>query len=646
MFSSNTDVRPVVFRTPREPRLGDSPLHHPHASHQPLAPPLLHSNRRRLLSRQMPVMMSAAASPLAKKVVVPKFQSVMHASQLASLLARKNPKSFSSSMALQAVANAEKVTPQIGLTYFPPMNCNPTIIAPEPAKKLKFSAPAGGLPEYFNWGDVDNIAVTKNWGRRPAKLGSYITPPPNQLACGSCWAVASAGVFSDRWAIFTQGINPYLSATDILGCVSDGSSVRGADVNFSNIDGCNGGIPAGAAELMAKYGIVNSSCSSYKWCEQNGVCNGRSSGSGTSINSSVLPACSTVKTCQGNSGVKPTVFKAKRYGASNVKYSLNNPNIPKVEKKTSKGISFSAPIINSATSAAVSLVNITDIKDELWLNGPVVGAMAVFADFQAGSNKAMGGDDWAPTNNVYCNVQGPNRPYSKTRYANVETELTGYHAISIIGWGVEKNVPDWQHPGQTINIPYWIVRNSWSNAWNKNCTVNNGKYKMPGFVKIAFTDTTRGINTQVYLDRSDGGALGGATAFEPDVSPRASPPPLTGAPQPQPQPLLIEAGGYDCVANKCVASKSMYANMDKCSAACGAKASRLNHGFHRQVVSPFSYDDGTAAPVIDGTVDKAKTPTIFRITSNNAHIPYVVGGSIVLLILLILVVVFVVSTRE
>ena len=84
--------------------------------------------------------------------------------------------------------------------------------------------------------------------------------------------------------------------------------------------------------------------------------------------------------------------------------------------------------------------------------------------------------------------------------------------------------------------------------------------------------------------------------------------------------------------------------MDKCSAACGANPSRLNHGFNRQVVSPISYDDGTPAP--SGTVDTAKTPTIFRITANNAHIPYVVGGSIFLLILLILVIVIVICTRE
>jgi len=468
-------------------------------------------------------------------VVQPKFQSVLHASELASLVARKNPTKFSSSFVSKVAQDTQTHPPTIGLTYFPPMNCNPTIIAPEHAKKLKFSAPPGGLPAYFNWGDRENVAASKNWGLRPSELGPYITKPPNQLACGSCWAVASATVFSDRVAIFTQGPNPNCSFTDIISCVSDGSSVRNADVRFASVDGCNGGIPAGAAELMAKYGIVNSSCAPYTWCQENSACNGSGSGSGTFINEQALPSCAKVKKCLGsNNTATPTVFKAKRYGSA-VKYSASNPNTRHASKPTSftgKG-AFTAPIPNASTSAAVSLVSISDIKDEIWLNGPVVGAMAIFAAFQAGSNRAMGGDDWAPTKNVYCNVQGPVRPYSKTRYANVESDLNGYHAVSIVGWGVENDVPDWLHPGQTFNVPYWIVRNSWSEEWNKNCTVNNGKMKMPGFFKIAMTDTSKQINTHVYLDRSDGGALGGATAFEPDISPRAPPPP-GAAPQPSP----------------------------------------------------------------------------------------------------------------
>ena len=491
---------------------------------------------QRYNSRQSKMMMTAAKSPIASSVVKPKFQSALSVAELYSMAARKNPGKFRN-MSAPAFSNMK---PQIGLTYFPPMNCNPTIIAPEASRsKLKFTATAAVLPQYFNWGDAQNVADTKKWGLRDPSLGPYIVPPPNQLACGSCWAVASAGVFSDRWAIFTQGANPNLSATNVIGCVSDNSSLKGAAVNFGNTDGCNGGIPAAAAELMAQNGIVNNTCASYAWCANNEVCNGRKQTGGDSgayLNSSVVPGCSAVTGCiDCSSGActaqknAPQLFKAKRYTQGSFNYNTKNPNIPKPAPK-SKSTAFTVPVINDATSAAISLTNIMDIKNEILANGPVVGAFAVFADFQAGTAYGVG-DDWAATNNVYCNVQGSGaKPYKNTKYAEMDSQLTGWHAISIIGWGVESNVEDWAHPGSKISIPYWIVRNSWSDAWNSNCTVNNGNgglLKMPGFFKIAMTDNSRGINTEVHLDNADANATGGATAFEPAVA-RADPPSANG----------------------------------------------------------------------------------------------------------------------
>ncbi|ESN95021.1 hypothetical protein HELRODRAFT_186015 [Helobdella robusta] len=68
----------------------------------------------------------------------------------------------------------------------------------------------------------------------------------------------------------------------------------------------------------------------------------------------------------------------------------------------------------------------TQIKMELMKHGPIEAALTVYADF----------------------VQ-----YKSGVYHHVTGEELGGHAVKLIGWGVENNVP------------YWLVANSWNNDW-------------------------------------------------------------------------------------------------------------------------------------------------------------------------------------
>ena len=38
-------------------------------------------------------------------------------------------------------------------------------------------------------------------------------------------------------------------------------------------------------------------------------------------------------------------------------------------------------------------------------------------------------------------------------YKHITGKLVGYHAVRVIGWGVEKNTP------------YWLAVNSWNKSW-------------------------------------------------------------------------------------------------------------------------------------------------------------------------------------
>jgi hypothetical protein len=247
------------------------------------------------------------------------------------------------------------------------------------------------------------------------------------------------------------------------------------------------------------------------------------------------------------------------------------------------------------------LTDVRSIQEEIYNNGPVVGAYAVFADFQGGTaavlaeglcsmgertcelfEQAREEKDWAPTKGVYCNVQSRG-PYSNTVLYSDSRTLGGYHAIAVVGWGVEKDVWDWtaggtwKNPVKTFDLPYWICRNSWSEAWNANNTIVDPKtkrsIKLPGYFKIAMTDVGRGINTEVKLDSE--AQLGGCTAFMPNVV-RAAPP-ARGPPPPEPKKgkkgkkARIAIAGYRFDGALCVPteipSEVQYTTLDGCLAA-------------------------------------------------------------------------------
>ncbi|XGW24101.1 hypothetical protein V3C99_005928 [Haemonchus contortus] len=68
------------------------------------------------------------------------------------------------------------------------------------------------------------------------------------------------------------------------------------------------------------------------------------------------------------------------------------------------------------------------IQREIMKNGPVVGAFTVYEDFSY---------------------------YKKGIYKHTAGQARGGHAIKIIGWGVENDVP------------YWLIANSWHNDWGE-----------------------------------------------------------------------------------------------------------------------------------------------------------------------------------
>jgi cathepsin B len=106
-----------------------------------------------------------------------------------------------------------------------------------------------------------------------------------------------------------------------------------------------------------------------------------------------------------------------------------------------------------------------DIKRDIYKNGPVVAATQVYVDFLTyKSGVYVKSDDVA--------------------------RFTGFHAVKIIGWGVES-----ENEGNKGN-KYWLIQNSWGEDWGENgvAKISMGQELM--FDQYAYSIKTRSDKPQ------------------------------------------------------------------------------------------------------------------------------------------------------
>ena len=89
----------------------------------------------------------------------------------------------------------------------------------------------------------------------------------------------------------------------------------------------------------------------------------------------------------------------------------------------------------------------------------------------------------------------------------------GCHAVSIVGWGVEKN-PIKLDNGTTLKqTPYWIVRNSWSDKWGLKGYFKMAMYQKVGNTQVNPTTAFERIN---YVNiKGQSFQMGGTIIFTP-----------------------------------------------------------------------------------------------------------------------------------
>ena len=281
----------------------------------------------------------------------------------------------------------------------PPLNTiiyYPDVTTFTPGEFIGLQAEETPVPDNFNW-HSDSNDDTKDIIKKKA----LITTPGNQALCGSCWAIAGAGIVSDNFVVSdVVDYKPNLSTTWTLAC------------NPQHI--CKGGNPAVLFKDIASKGIASNYCVDYSWCMKNENCNGEATKHfKNKVNlSELVPKCGCVE--------------------------MKEHYLYKIDKAISN-IYIGAPKINNINILAAK------VKRHIYLKGPVLGSFLVFKNFMRGTFTQLGSGIYFE-DGVYDNhtVTFDSKQYAPENYA-------GSHAVAIIGWGVEKDV----NTSQGVkNVPY------------------------------------------------------------------------------------------------------------------------------------------------------------------------------------------------
>ncbi|VDP40378.1 unnamed protein product [Soboliphyme baturini] len=270
----------------------------------------------------------------------------------------------------------------------------------------KVSKSSARLPVKF---PMANSALPDNFdSRRKWPQCRWMKFIRDQSNCGSCWAVASASVMSDRQCTFSGGsVQPYISDEHILACCTGvcGSGYictcyPKTKLNKCVYSRCNGGDKAEA----------------FAYWKKNGVPTGGPFGS--------------------TFGCQPYSIQCKGCPMAPTP-KCTDQCIPQYRIPFEQSVFYESCLILDTMSLGAEIYHVPRsdvmIMHEMYNNGPVTASFIVYEDF------------------TY---------YKKGVYKHMWGKYSGRHAVRVIGWGVENS--------NGTDLPYWLITNSWNTTWGMN----------------------------------------------------------------------------------------------------------------------------------------------------------------------------------
>jgi hypothetical protein len=262
-----------------------------------------------------------------------------------------------------------------------------------------------------------HIPDSFDWRQKSKKLNIKMEDVKNQQHCGCCWAMASASTLSDRFNISNKkgDITPDLSPLELAKCIplSEGQGCGGGSLNYST-------------DYMKKYGLISNKIANFENACSDPNCNS-------------LPGC------------KQSWNNEQRYKITEARTILGDENSNPINTRVGAQAynNHFGDIEVTFDRDPISIQN--QMKAQIFSHGPLIASFNVYSDFQDTTQ-------WSATNKIYIH-----EAYGSTTWA-------GGHAIEIVGWGIDRNVPNYG------KIEYWIVKNSWGPTWNND-----------GYCKFAMT---------------------------------------------------------------------------------------------------------------------------------------------------------------
>jgi len=311
--------------------------------------------------------------------------------------------------------------------------------------------------ENFSWhsvseNDTDDIIRKK----------ALIHPVQNQHMCGSCWAMALASCISDCFVV-AGVVNwmPRIAPTFIMMTIPK---------HLGN-DRCDGGNPASTAFALESIPIADTTCIDYSWC--------------------------------ANDKTLCTSASAANHFRSSLGSELNK-QIPSPESACYFDGDRHLYRIDSGTEALYITDKMPDVKFRDIIKrhiiefGPPLAGYAVLANFINGyfTNENVNQGIYFDRARYSSDISSNTPLVFNDAYAS-KFQLSGLHAVAVVGWGIGKNVQyDTDKYG---DVPYWIARNSWGSSWGH----------MKGYFKIAMYPWNKfaQFGKQIYIHGSTIGGM-------------------------------------------------------------------------------------------------------------------------------------------